>query len=81
MCTTRLKIQKFCVLTSLFGFQNGVLFPYTALTDYFFIAERECLLRGTDWVFPHNSGSCFVFSGFTIVVSLSFSDTNPTFHV
>ena len=39
-----------CVLC---GSQNKQpLFPYTTLTDWFFITETQvCLLRGTDWTF------------------------------
>ena len=37
-----------CVLC---GSQNKQrLFPYTALTDWFYNRDGECLLRGTDWV-------------------------------
>ena len=39
------------------GSQNKQrLLHYTALTDRFFIREKVCLLRGTDWVFKYNSG-------------------------
>ena len=44
----------FCVLC---GSQNKQpLFPYTALTDWFYNRDAVCLLRGTDWVFIYNSG-------------------------
>jgi hypothetical protein len=44
-----------CVLC---GSQNKQrLFPYTALTDWFFNREKVFLLCGTDWVFKYNSGS------------------------
>ena len=39
------------------GFQNKQgLFPYTALTDWFYNRDGVCLLRGMDWVFINNSG-------------------------
>ena len=53
---------------------NSTVVDWTCFM-FFFVAERTCLLRGTDWVFPRYSGSCFVFSGFTIAVS--FADTRP----
>ena len=31
------------------------LFLYTALTDWFYNWDGECLLRGTDWVFKYNT--------------------------
>jgi len=34
------------------------LFPYTALTDWFYNREGVCLLRGTDWIFIYNSTFC-----------------------
>ena len=34
------------------------LFPYTALTDWFYNWDGMCLLRGTDWVFIYNSTFC-----------------------
>ena len=50
-------IHKFYVLPTmhlcvLYGSQNKQrLFPYTALTDWFYNRARECLLRDTSWVF------------------------------
>jgi len=40
------------------GFENKQrLFPYTALTDWFFCnRDGVCLQRGTDWIFVYNSG-------------------------
>ena len=45
-------------LCVLYGSQNKhQLFPYTALTDWFFYGrDGVCLLRGTDWIFKYNSG-------------------------
>jgi hypothetical protein len=34
------------------------LFPYTALTDWFYNREGVCLLRGTEWIFIYNSTFC-----------------------
>ena len=31
------------------------LFPYTALTDWFYNRDGVCLLGGTDWIFNCNS--------------------------
>ena len=37
------------------GSQNKQrLFPYAALTDWFYNRDGVCLLRGTDWVFEYN---------------------------
>jgi hypothetical protein len=38
------------------------LFLYTALTDWFYIRGRECLRRGTKWVFKSDRYS-FVLKG------------------
>jgi len=32
---------------------------YTALTDYFYNRDGQCLLRGTTWVFKCNSGRSY----------------------
>ena len=46
-------IQVMCLC----GSQNKQrLFPYTALNDWFYNREGECLQRGTDWVFEHSWG-------------------------
>jgi hypothetical protein len=57
ICTTRFNIQQFyflptqCIYFVLCGSQNKhLLFPYTTLTG-FYIRDRVCLLRGTDWIF------------------------------
>jgi len=34
------------------------LFPYTALTYWFFNRDEVCLLSGTDWIFIYNSTFC-----------------------
>ena len=55
-----------CVLC---GYHNKQpLFPYTTLTDWFFITETVCLLRGTDWVFKGMTEKSFklVFQGFSV---------------
>jgi len=32
-------------------------FPYTTLTDWLLVTEKEwCLLRGTDWMFSYDAG-------------------------
>jgi hypothetical protein len=41
-------IYVFCVA---FRKKKQRLFPYTALTDWFYNREEVCLLRGTDWMF------------------------------
>jgi len=42
------------------------LFPYTALTDWFYNRDGECLLCGTDWIFM-----CFVWIWEqTVIISL-----------
>jgi hypothetical protein len=56
------KIQQFYVLPTqcicvLCGSENKLrLFPYIALPDWYNNRDRQCLLRGTDWVFVYNSG-------------------------
>ena len=68
LCTASFNIQKFCVLPTrhlcvLCGSQNKQrLFLYTALTYRFLNRSRECLLRGTDWVFNSDRYS-FVLKG------------------
>ena len=53
VCTTRFNIQQFYVLPTLClcvlcGSENKQrLFPYTALTDWFYNRDGLCLLRGT----------------------------------
>ena len=63
--TARFNIHKFhvlphtvylCVLCRSKNKQR--LFPYTALTNWFYNRDRVCLLRGTDWVFIYNSTFC-----------------------
>jgi len=44
-------------LRVLYGSENKLrLFPYTALTGWFFNREGVCLLRGTNWVYVYNTG-------------------------
>ena len=45
------------------------LFPYTALTDWFLNRSRECLLRGTNWVFNSDRYS-FVLKGLNSIHEL-----------
>ena len=67
-------IQQFCFLPTLYlcvlcGSQNKQrLFPYTALTDWFYNRDGVCLLRGTDWVFKCDRYS-FVLKGFSQVIN------------
>jgi len=35
--------------------EKELLFPYTILRDWFDNQDRVCLLRGTSWIFKHNS--------------------------
>jgi len=74
MRTARFNTHKFCVLITqcIYVFCVDLLttqrlFPYTALTDWFYNRDGVCLLRGTDWIFvynftfgPHSVFVCFV---------------------
>jgi hypothetical protein len=53
-----------CIYVCLCGSENKQrLFPYTALTDWFYNRDGECLLRGTDWVFVCDSGKSWPLNG------------------
>jgi len=60
ICTARCNIQQLYALPTLYlcvlcGSENKQrLFPYTALTDWFYNRDGVCLLHGTDWVFIYN---------------------------
>jgi hypothetical protein len=59
-CMDRFNIQQFYVLPTVYlcvlcGYENKQrLFPYSALTDWFYNRDTECLLCGTDWIFKSN---------------------------
>jgi len=62
-------------LSVLYGYQNKQrLLPYTALTDWFFITEVECLLRGTHLVY--NTG--FFLTGLNDYVLMIQDGSNMT---
>ena len=66
ICTTSFNINKFCVLPKMHlfdlrGSQNKQrLFLYTILTYRLWNRGRECLLRGTNWIFISDRYSFFL---------------------
>jgi len=71
-CTNQFNIQQLYALPTLYLF---VLYlsvnkqwplPHITYTDWFFITEMKCSLRGTDWVFKYSSLR-FVFKGLIAV--------------
>ena len=65
--TTRLNIQQFYVLPTVYFFvfyvylrTNSDYFPIRHSLPGLYNRDGVCLLRGTDWVFIYNSGYVFL---------------------
>jgi hypothetical protein len=63
LSTSRFTIQNFyilptqCILMFYVNLRTKLwLFLYTALNDWFYNREGECLQRGSDWVFKYSWG-------------------------